>query len=76
MAGKSTAKKDLAMIAMTYGNVYVAKVSMGAKDAQVVKAFKEAESYPGTSQPWHRHEEGSRPAKDGRQLRRMGALPL
>ena len=49
MAGKSTAKKDLAMIAMTYGNVYVAKVSMGAKDAQVVKAFKEAESYPGTS---------------------------
>ncbi|HOA13509.1 MAG TPA: pyruvate:ferredoxin (flavodoxin) oxidoreductase [Myxococcota bacterium] len=49
MAGKGTAKKDLAMIAMTYGNVYVAKVAIGAKDAQTVKAFKEAESWPGTS---------------------------
>jgi pyruvate-ferredoxin/flavodoxin oxidoreductase len=49
MAGKGTAKKDLAMIAMTYGNVYVAKVAIGAKDAQTVKAFKEAEAWPGTS---------------------------
>jgi pyruvate-ferredoxin/flavodoxin oxidoreductase len=49
MAGKSLPKKDLSMIAMVYGNVYVAKVSMGAKDAQVVKAFQEAESYDGPS---------------------------
>ena len=49
MAGKGTAKKDLAMIAMTYGNVYVAKVAIGAKDLQTVKAFKEAEAWPGTS---------------------------
>ena len=49
MAGKAMAKKDLAMMAMTYGHLYVARVAMGAKDAQTVKAFKEAESYPGTS---------------------------
>ena len=48
-AGKPTAKKDLAMLAMTYGNVYVAKVALGAKDAQTVRALQEAESYPGTS---------------------------
>ncbi len=48
-AGKSTAKKDLAMLAMTYGSVYVARVAFGAKDAQTVRAFVEAESYPGTS---------------------------
>jgi pyruvate-ferredoxin/flavodoxin oxidoreductase len=49
MAGKSLPKKDLSMIAMAYGNVYVAKVAMGAKDAQVTKAFQEAESYDGPS---------------------------
>ena len=49
MAGKATAKKDLAMMAMAYGNVYVARVAFGAKDAQTVKAVLEAESYPGTS---------------------------
>ena len=49
MAGKSTAKKDLAMLAMTYGNVYVARVAFGAKDAQTVRAFLEADSYPGPS---------------------------
>jgi len=48
-AGKDTAKKDLGLIAMTYGNVYVARVAFGAKDQQTVKAFVEAESYPGTS---------------------------
>ncbi|MCL1893479.1 MAG: pyruvate:ferredoxin (flavodoxin) oxidoreductase [Holophagaceae bacterium] len=48
-AGKTQPKKDLGMIAMAYGNVYVAKVAMGAKDAQVVKAFLEAESYDGPS---------------------------
>jgi pyruvate-ferredoxin/flavodoxin oxidoreductase len=47
--GKPTPKKDLAMLAMSYGNIYVARVAMGAKDAQTVKAFLEAESYPGPS---------------------------
>jgi pyruvate-ferredoxin/flavodoxin oxidoreductase len=49
MAGKPLPKKDLGMIAMAYGNVYVARVAMGAKDAQTVKAFLEAESYDGPS---------------------------
>ena len=48
-AGKPFPKKDLAMISMTYGNIYVARVAMGASDAQTVKAFLEAESYPGPS---------------------------
>jgi pyruvate-ferredoxin/flavodoxin oxidoreductase len=47
--GKTTAKKDLALIAMAYKNCYVAKVAMGAKDAQTVRAFQEAESYDGPS---------------------------
>ncbi|MCW8917497.1 MAG: pyruvate:ferredoxin (flavodoxin) oxidoreductase [Gammaproteobacteria bacterium] len=47
--GKPTAKKDLAMIAMSYENVYVAQVAYAAKDVQTLKAFQEAESYPGTS---------------------------
>ena len=48
-SGKSTPKKDLGMIAMTYGNIYVAQVAMGASDSQTVKAFIEAESYDGPS---------------------------
>ncbi len=48
-AGKPTAKKDLAMMAMNYGNVYVAKVAMGANDAQTIRAFLEAEAYNGPS---------------------------
>ncbi|MCD6303916.1 MAG: pyruvate:ferredoxin (flavodoxin) oxidoreductase, partial [Planctomycetes bacterium] len=48
-AGKPLPKKDLGMIAMTYGNIYVAQVAMGASDAQCVRAFLEAESYPGPS---------------------------
>jgi pyruvate-ferredoxin/flavodoxin oxidoreductase len=47
--GKATAKKDLAMMAMSYGHVYVAQVALGAKDVQTVRAFLEAESYPGPS---------------------------
>jgi pyruvate-ferredoxin/flavodoxin oxidoreductase len=49
VAGKETAKKDLGMMAMGYGNVYVARVAFGAKDAQTVQAFVEAESYHGPS---------------------------
>jgi pyruvate-ferredoxin/flavodoxin oxidoreductase len=48
-AGKRTGKKDLALLAMTYGHVYVAHVAFGANDAQTVRAFLEAESYPGPS---------------------------
>ena len=48
-AGKSTKKKDLAAIAMTYGYVYVAQVAMGSDYNQCVKAFNEAESYNGPS---------------------------
>ncbi|HEV2328912.1 MAG TPA: pyruvate:ferredoxin (flavodoxin) oxidoreductase [Verrucomicrobiae bacterium] len=47
--GKSSAKKDLGLIAMSYGNIYVASVALGAKDEQTLKAFIEAESYPGPS---------------------------
>ena len=47
--GKPMAKKDLGLMAMAYGNVYVAKVAMGASDAQTVKAFIEAEAYNGPS---------------------------
>jgi pyruvate-ferredoxin/flavodoxin oxidoreductase len=49
IAGKSMPKKDLGMLMMTYGHVYVAHVAFGAKDAQVVRAFQEAESYLGPS---------------------------
>jgi pyruvate-ferredoxin/flavodoxin oxidoreductase len=49
MAGKARPKKDLGMIAMAYGSVYVAHVAFGAKDAQTVKAFLEADSYDGPS---------------------------
>ncbi len=45
--GKPGAKKDLALMAMTYGTVYVARVAMGGSDAQTLKAFREAEAYPG-----------------------------
>jgi pyruvate-ferredoxin/flavodoxin oxidoreductase len=48
-AGKPNPKKDLALQAISYGNVYVAKVAMGASDVQTVKAFIEAEKYNGPS---------------------------
>jgi pyruvate-ferredoxin/flavodoxin oxidoreductase len=48
-AGKPTGKKDLALLAMTYGNVYVAKVAMGANDTQCIRAFLEAEAHDGPS---------------------------
>ncbi len=47
--GKPTAKKDLALLAMDYGNVYVAHVAYGAKDIQTLRAFLEAEAHPGPS---------------------------
>ncbi len=48
-AGKGTAKKDLGAIARSYGNVYVAQISMGANDLQTTKALIEAEAWPGPS---------------------------
>jgi len=47
--GKSSPRKDLGMIAMSYGYIYVAQVSMGAKDTQTLKAFQEAAAYDGPS---------------------------
>ncbi|MDE7395181.1 MAG: hypothetical protein K2M95_03570, partial [Clostridiales bacterium] len=48
-AGKKTKKKDLGMMAMSYGYVYVAQIAMGANQSQVLKAIAEAEAYPGPS---------------------------
>ena len=47
--GKSGPRKDLAALAMSYGHVYVARIAMGASDAQTLKALREAEAYPGPS---------------------------
>jgi pyruvate-ferredoxin/flavodoxin oxidoreductase len=47
--GKRTPKKNLGMMAMSYGHVYVAQVALGASDTHVLKAFQEAESYDGPS---------------------------
>ena len=49
VAGKSGAKKDLGLMAMAYGHVFVAQVAFGAKDAQTLKAFVDAEAYQGPS---------------------------
>ena len=48
-AGKPMAKKDLGLMAMSYGNVYVAKVAMGANDLHTLRSFIEAEAYDGPS---------------------------
>jgi len=48
-AGKDIPKKDLGMMAMAYGNIYIAKIALGANERQTVKAFQEADSYPGSS---------------------------
>jgi pyruvate-ferredoxin/flavodoxin oxidoreductase len=47
--GKSTPKKDLGLLAMGYGYVYVAQVALGANENQTIKAFEEAEAYDGAS---------------------------
>ncbi len=48
-SGKKVRKKDLGMMAMSYGYVYVAQIAMGANNAQTLKAIREAEAYPGPS---------------------------
>jgi pyruvate-ferredoxin/flavodoxin oxidoreductase len=49
IGGKTTPKKSLALQAVSYGNVYVAQIAIGAKDNQTLKAIQEAEAFPGTS---------------------------
>ncbi len=49
MSGKGLPKKDLGMIAMSYGYVYVARIAMGANDQQTLRAFLEADAYEGPS---------------------------
>ncbi|MDD2763710.1 MAG: pyruvate:ferredoxin (flavodoxin) oxidoreductase [Opitutaceae bacterium] len=49
MGGKATGKKDLGMLAMTYGSIYVARIAIGARDNQTLAALREAESFPGPS---------------------------
>ena len=84
-AGKETAKKDLGLMAMSYGHVYVARVAFGAKDAQTVQALPGGRglSRPVADhrlQPLHRprlrHGLRRRAAEAGRGLRRVAALPL
>lgn len=48
-SGKPTSKKDLGLIMMTYGNIYVASIALGANPTQAIKAFQEAENYAGPS---------------------------
>ncbi len=48
-SGKKLSKKDLGLIAVSYGDVYVAQIAMGAKDAQTLKAIREAEAFDGVS---------------------------
>jgi pyruvate-ferredoxin/flavodoxin oxidoreductase len=48
-AGKPLPKKDLGLLAMSYGNIYVAHVAFGSNDAQTIRAFQEAEAYDGPS---------------------------
>jgi pyruvate-ferredoxin/flavodoxin oxidoreductase len=48
-SGKATRKKDLGLMAMTYGNVYVASIAIGARDEHTLRAFLEAEAYEGVS---------------------------
>ncbi len=48
-SGKEMPRKDLGVLAMAYGNVYVAQIALGANDRQAVKAFVEADAYPGPS---------------------------
>ena len=84
-AGKPTGKKDLGAIARSYGNVFVAQVSMGANDAQTIKALLEADAWPGPSlviayshlhRARHRHVEVDVPPEGRRQERLLAALPL
>ncbi len=84
-AGKPLAKKDLGLIAMSYGTVYVARIAMGAKDDQTLRAFLEAEAYDGPSliiayshcdDAGHQDGYGDARSEGCRRVRSMAALPL
>ena len=84
-AGKQRRQEGPALQAISYGNVYVARVAMGANPQQTLLAFREAEAYDGSVadprlQPLHRarhqHAEGARPAVPSRPLRILAADPL
>ena len=84
-SGKSTAKKDLGMMATDYGDVYVAQVAMGANDLQTTRAFLEAEAWPGPSliiaystlhRPRDRHGDVHEPSEAGGQDRVLAVVPL
>ena len=84
-AGKTVPKKDLALQAIAYGNVYVARVAMGADPQQTLSAFREAEAYDGPVadprlQPLHRARDRdakrARPAVPRRRERLLAADPL
>ena len=83
--GKAVGKKDLGMMAVDYGNVYVATVAMGANPLQTLKAFREAESYRGTSlldrlqhvhRSWHRHDHVDESPEGSDHLGLLAALSL
>ena len=83
LAGKSMPKKDLGMIAMTYGNIYVAKVALGANDAQTVQGLPRGRGLHGPVadhrlQPLHRPRlrpgPRRRPAEAGGGLRPLAAV--
>ena len=80
--GKPAGKKNLAMMAMTYGNVYVATIALGANDGQAVRALVEAEAYDGPSliiayshciAHGHQHAAGS---ANAREAVKSGHFPL
>ena len=84
-AGKRVARKDLALQAIAYGNVYVAQVAMGANPQQTLQAFREAEAYPGPiadprllplHRARHRHAAGHEAAGPGGGERLLAAVPL
>ena len=83
--GKPGPKKDLGLMAMTYGNVYVASVAMGAKDEHTLKAFLEAEAYDGPSiiiayssvhRSRHRHDDRDDRSESCGRIRTVAALSL
>ena len=83
--GKAIAKKDLGMIAVDYGNVYVAQIAMGANPLQTLHAFQEADSYTWAvadhrlqplHRPWHRDVHLDEPPERGGSQRLLAPLPL
>ena len=84
-SGKRTARKDMALQAIAYGNVYVAQVAMGANPQHTLQAFREAEAYAGPvahprlqplHRPRHRHALRHEAAGFGHRQRLLAAVPL